>query len=275
MSWSVSDPAGWYPDPTTRHELRYWDGYAWLDNVSDKGAAANDPLGGKPMPPPSEAAAKAQQGPAPSAKKSKTPLFIGIGVAAVIIIVAAVVLTSGGGGGGTKATALADKKVTFDDDVKDVVHPTLHTVHIKANTVVLITVKSDDSTVEPGVVVLAQQKTVDDVAAKIEGSKDLLSSSLKNACSNLREEDIGAKGTVVFLARASDAAGQQLDAFMVVPIEGDFEFVPVLVNDKGQCEAGKSSLDLDPKFLDFSDVKNIDDLSSAISNDSDLSQFNN
>src|SRR4051812_6342611 len=32
----VSDPAGWYPDPTTRHELRYWDGYAWLDNVSDK-----------------------------------------------------------------------------------------------------------------------------------------------------------------------------------------------------------------------------------------------
>src|SRR5690242_5476977 len=41
---SMSDPAGWYPDPTTRHELRYWDGYVWLDNVSDKGAAGTDPL---------------------------------------------------------------------------------------------------------------------------------------------------------------------------------------------------------------------------------------
>lgn len=269
----MSDPAGWYPDPTTRHELRYWDGYAWLDNVSDKGAAASDPLGGKPMPPPSEAAAKAQQGPAPTAAKSKMPLFIGIGVAVVVVLVAAFLLTRDSGGG-DKTTALADKKVSFADDVKDAVHPNVHTVHIKANTVVLITVKSDDDTVEPGVVVLAQQKTVDDVANKIEGSKDLLSGSLKDACSNLREEDIGAKGNVVFLARASDTAGKQLDSFMVVPIEGDFEFVPVLVNDKGQCEAGKSTLDLDPKFLDFSDVKNIDDLSSAISNDSDLSQFN-
>src|SRR5438105_4682816 len=84
----MSDPAGWYADPTTRHELRYWDGYAWLDNVSDSGAAATDPLGGKPMPPPSEAAAKAQQGPPPKAK-SKTPLYIGIGVGVVVIAIAA------------------------------------------------------------------------------------------------------------------------------------------------------------------------------------------
>src|SRR3954452_7504205 len=71
----MSDPAGWYPDPTTRHELRYWDGYTWLDNVSDKGAAASDPLGGKPMPPPADAASTALSGPLRAAAKSKPLRF--------------------------------------------------------------------------------------------------------------------------------------------------------------------------------------------------------
>jgi hypothetical protein len=31
---------GWYPDPTTRHELRYWNGTAWTEHVSDAGVAA-------------------------------------------------------------------------------------------------------------------------------------------------------------------------------------------------------------------------------------------
>jgi hypothetical protein len=269
----VSDPAGWYPDPTTRHELRYWDGYAWLDNVSDSGAAATDPLGGKPMPPPSEAAAKAQQGPPPTAK-SKTPLYIGSAVVAVVVVVvAAFLVTRSDDKEAVKVTALADKQVTFDDDVKDIGNPIVHTVHIKANTVVVITVSSDNQEAEPGIVVLTAQKTVDDVANKIAGAKEVLSSSLKDACSNLREEDIGAKGTFVYLARASGAAGTQLDAFMVVPIEGDYEFVPVLVNSTGQCEAGKSTLDLNPRFVDFSNVQTIDDLSSVIENDPDLASL--
>jgi Protein of unknown function (DUF2510) len=268
----MSDPAGWYPDPTTKHELRYWDGYAWLDNVSDSGVAASDPLGGTPMPAPSEAAAKTQAAPPVAAAKSKTPVYVAAGVVAVVVIAVAALLVTHKSGGAAAPTAL-DKKLTFDDNVTDIVHPKVHAVHIKANTVVLIKVTADNKDVEPGIVVLTQQKTVDDVANKIEGAKDLLSTSLKDACSNLREEDIGAKGTVVFLARGSGSAGTDLDNFMVVPIEGDFEFVPVLVNSDGKCEAGKSTLDLDPKFLDFRDVHNIDDLRSAISNDSDLSSF--
>lgn len=274
MSTPMSDPAGWYPDPTTRHELRYWDGYAWLDNVSDAGTSSGDPLGGKPMPPPSEAAAKGQQGPAPAAK-SKTPLYAGGAVIAVVVIAAAVFLLTRSDDKGAKVTTLADKQVTFDDDVKDIGNPTVHTVHVKANTVVLITVKSDNQDAEPGIVVLTEQKTIDAMTNKIEGTKDLLSSSLKDACSNLREEDIGAKGGSVYLARSSDTAGTQLDSFMVVPIEGDYEFVPVLVNADGKCEAGKSTLDLNPKFLDFSDVQNVDDLSSVIDEDSDLSSLAN
>jgi hypothetical protein len=37
-------PAGWYADPTNRHELRYWDGESWTADVSDSGRSATDPL---------------------------------------------------------------------------------------------------------------------------------------------------------------------------------------------------------------------------------------
>jgi hypothetical protein len=43
----MSHPAGWYPDPTSRHELRYYDGNAWTDHVSDRGVTATDPVQGR------------------------------------------------------------------------------------------------------------------------------------------------------------------------------------------------------------------------------------
>lgn len=39
---SDAHPANWYPDPTGRHELRYWDGGRWTDHVSDGGATSTD-----------------------------------------------------------------------------------------------------------------------------------------------------------------------------------------------------------------------------------------
>jgi hypothetical protein len=33
----------WYPDPSQRHELRYWDGQTWTPNVSDQGVVGIDP----------------------------------------------------------------------------------------------------------------------------------------------------------------------------------------------------------------------------------------
>ncbi len=36
---------GWNPDPTGRHEYRYWDGSVWTDDVSDQGVTAVDPVG--------------------------------------------------------------------------------------------------------------------------------------------------------------------------------------------------------------------------------------
>ena len=40
-------PASWHPDPTGRHELRYWDGSAWTDHISNQGITGQDPLSGQ------------------------------------------------------------------------------------------------------------------------------------------------------------------------------------------------------------------------------------
>jgi hypothetical protein len=34
--------AGWYPDPYSRHELRYFDGTQWSDHISDAGVPGID-----------------------------------------------------------------------------------------------------------------------------------------------------------------------------------------------------------------------------------------
>jgi hypothetical protein len=40
----VDNPAAWHPDPTGRHEHRWWDGERWTEHVADAGQASVDPL---------------------------------------------------------------------------------------------------------------------------------------------------------------------------------------------------------------------------------------
>jgi hypothetical protein len=37
-------PAAWRSDPTTRHQLRYWDGKEWTASVADQGTQSTDPV---------------------------------------------------------------------------------------------------------------------------------------------------------------------------------------------------------------------------------------
>jgi hypothetical protein len=37
-------PPGWHPDPSGRHEFRYWDGTRWTLSVSDQGKVGTDPF---------------------------------------------------------------------------------------------------------------------------------------------------------------------------------------------------------------------------------------
>lgn len=38
----MARPAEWLPDPTRRHELRYWDGARWSEHVSNRGEPSWD-----------------------------------------------------------------------------------------------------------------------------------------------------------------------------------------------------------------------------------------
>lgn len=44
MSEQGTTAKGWYPDPSGRHELRWWDGASWRDAVIDQGERSDDPL---------------------------------------------------------------------------------------------------------------------------------------------------------------------------------------------------------------------------------------
>jgi Bacterial PH domain/Protein of unknown function (DUF2510)/Short C-terminal domain len=46
--------ANWLPDPTGAHELRYWNGSAWTEHVSDQGTTGQDPVTAE-LPPPAAA----------------------------------------------------------------------------------------------------------------------------------------------------------------------------------------------------------------------------
>lgn len=39
-----SSPAAWAPDPAGKHELRWWDGSAWTEHISDHGQPGTDPI---------------------------------------------------------------------------------------------------------------------------------------------------------------------------------------------------------------------------------------
>ena len=49
--------ASWQPDPTGQHELRYWDGTAWTEHVSDGGTQSTAPLDLAAAPPTEPASA--------------------------------------------------------------------------------------------------------------------------------------------------------------------------------------------------------------------------
>ncbi len=52
-----SRPQTWLPDPSGRHELRWWSGTEWTEHVSDEGTAGTDsPEAMFPPPPPSAGA---------------------------------------------------------------------------------------------------------------------------------------------------------------------------------------------------------------------------
>jgi hypothetical protein len=200
-----SGPAGWQPDPTGRHQYRYWDGSAFTDNVSDGGATSVDPMtpaGSASNVPPTQSmptspptapvtmpAPVATPGPAgptfappgggppaggppPSSGggSSKAPLIIGA-IVVVALLVAGFLLFKGDDGGGGKGAG------TFTLDVPKGGNAT-HKISLKDNELLLITATPKDKNLDVvlGVAVdlkSAGGKALDDLFTLSEDSSDL------------------------------------------------------------------------------------------------------
>ena len=117
-------PAAWHPDPTRRHQFRYWDGESWTVNVADHGIASVDPSmelprasaadGVEPVEPASEPLSDADP------QRRRWPWVLAVAVLAVGV--AAVLLLQGGGSGDQRAAPLdaeqqshAIKQLYFDN----------------------------------------------------------------------------------------------------------------------------------------------------------------
>lgn len=95
----MSAAPGWQPDPTGRHEHRFWDGTRWTDDVADRGVASVDPLAGParpatPTPPTPQPQPQPQPIPQPQPQPQPAPQHF------------AAQPTGGDGDGGGRSTAL-------------------------------------------------------------------------------------------------------------------------------------------------------------------------
>ena len=265
----ATDEPGWYPDAAGRHELRYWDGGAWTDNVSDKGVPSKDLVGGKPLPSPSQAAAKAASGkPAGGGGSSKTPLFIGIGAVAVLVVAAlAFFVLKGDDDKPPKGLG------TFTEKPADVNHPVIHTVTVAAKKGIFLTMDPKDDDVIVEYIVLTKKPTVDKIVDRFKGAENVFDASFDDVFSDLRAEDIGAKGDVGYFAGAASEPGGKL--LNVVPIveAGDYEVIPLVLDGEGKRVVKEYKLTLEVRDLDLGDSSDFSDLESTFSDNSAVTDF--
>lgn len=128
--------AAWRPDPTGRHELRYWDGNAWTDDVADDGVAATDPF----------------------RSYSKWSLALFVGATALAVLAVVVFYRSNPG----ERTGLGSSM----DDIADPAVPAIHRLTLEANQVLLITVESKQTAAAPSIKVVIDTELSDRIAAR-------------------------------------------------------------------------------------------------------------
>jgi hypothetical protein len=134
------DPSapGWYPDPTGRHERRYWSGIRWSRHVDNGGERGDDPIEPDsreqpavrtPAPavpavpePPQLAVEQFQpsydrlQPPTPLQRPSR-PWIVGVAAALLVMVgIGAVLATQGGGGDGSGDNRDSDVETGQNDD---------------------------------------------------------------------------------------------------------------------------------------------------------------
>jgi Protein of unknown function (DUF2510) len=126
MTGTGGQPAGWYADPSTRNDHRYWDGSAWTDQVSRGGVQGIDPLQPQPVQPvaastPAPPTARPNPLPpsavspiatAPQGKKRPVYTRWWFIVGAVVVVLLIIAAAAGGGSDDTNDAATDDASTT-------------------------------------------------------------------------------------------------------------------------------------------------------------------
>lgn len=71
----------WLPDPSGRHQLRWWNGTAWTEHVSDDGDTSTDPPGADLPPPPP---ADSEPG-APQRRSGRATASLVLGIVGILV----------------------------------------------------------------------------------------------------------------------------------------------------------------------------------------------
>jgi hypothetical protein len=240
----VTEPArpAWLPDPSGRHELRWFDGTSFTDQVADAGVRSTD-AGGSPPPPPPPASFE----PAPPAsfadnrlpievtkRPSRVPIILGV-VGVLLVVVALVALVAGGGGSGGQGT--------FDGEVVDG-EESSHTVSVGGGSVLVVQLRPSDDL--DAVVELDLQG--DERRAVVDQYDDL-----PGVLDVLLRRDLGFEG-------------EEEQTFLAVPVDVD---VDVVVSGFEGGE-GDYEITIDVIDLDVDDDADVEDLLSAATESDDV-----
>jgi hypothetical protein len=128
------DTGSWQPDPTHRHELRWWTGTQWSDQVADHGVPAHDPLHAMappsltPAPPAPTQMMWAAATPLPSSGAragGRRPLLIVGGAVGLVAVVAGVTFALTNGDDGTSVGAATSVSTTVATTTAATAAPTV------------------------------------------------------------------------------------------------------------------------------------------------------
>jgi hypothetical protein len=258
----MSDPAGWYPDPVGRGDFRFWDGLAWTTQSSTGGVAVEDRLDGAPLPSPSEAAQPPAEPAVPPAR-SRRWLIACVAVVTLVLLVALIAVTRKDDGA---IPSLSARPTSFTDRIEDLGHLPVHRVSIPANTVTFIDIRATNTALQPIVVIEASKTTSDQIATTLLGATDE-STKLKDLFPDLREEDLGVKGSVIVFACGPPTANGGLVAAMPSAVGGDYEVVPVLLDGGNNRHTGDATLTLRTEPFDYTNLLTAADVASAFDQD--------
>lgn len=223
--------AGWRPDPTGRHELRYFDGAAFTDHVADGGVQSTDPGPHMPAaaaPPPDVTGGK---------RPNRLPVIAAVVVALVVVVGLVTVLRDGGG----------DGFGTFDGEVADG-GAGVHAISIDAGSVVVVEVEPDDFDAVVSFAVAGDD--ADDVTDPFEGTpfEEIASGGQFEDELGVDPDDadgIPERARVVF-RRDSGFEGERERTFL--PVAADVEAAVVVTGfdgDEGDYEITIESVELD------------------------------